>query len=49
MLRKMTDELMYVLAALLPQELRGEYANLDLATSETYAILDAEISVEGKM
>ena len=42
MLRKMTDEAMYVLAALLPHALRGEYADLDLATSDTYAVLDGE-------
>ena len=38
----MTDEAMYVLAALLPHALRGEYADLDLATSDTYAVLDGE-------
>lgn len=48
LLRKMTNEVMYVLAALLPPELRGEYADLELATSETYAILDAEQIAERK-
>lgn len=34
-LRQMTDEAMYVLAALLPENRRGVYANLDQATQET--------------
>ncbi|MBN2086635.1 MAG: 1-acyl-sn-glycerol-3-phosphate acyltransferase [Anaerolineales bacterium] len=34
-LRKMTDEAMYRLAALLPPERRGVYADLESATSET--------------
>ena len=35
MLRKMTDEAMYVLAAMLPPERRGYYADLDKATTDT--------------
>jgi 1-acyl-sn-glycerol-3-phosphate acyltransferase len=35
MLRQMTDEAMYVLAAMLPAERRGVYANLARATMET--------------
>jgi 1-acyl-sn-glycerol-3-phosphate acyltransferase len=35
MLRKMTDEAMYVLAAMLPEHRRGFYADLSLATQET--------------
>lgn len=38
-LRKMTDEAMYVLAAMLPEELRGEYADLSRATRETIEVL----------
>lgn len=34
-LRKMTDEAMYVLAAMLPEELRGVYSDLLLASQET--------------
>ena len=34
-LRKMTDEAMYVLAAMLPENLRGVYADLSKATQET--------------
>lgn len=34
-LRKMTDEAMYVLAAMLPPERRGVYADLSKATTET--------------
>ncbi len=34
-LRQMTDEAMYILAALLPEHRRGIYANLDNATQET--------------
>jgi 1-acyl-sn-glycerol-3-phosphate acyltransferase len=33
MLKQMTDEAMYQLAALLPPEQRGLYANLDQATA----------------
>jgi 1-acyl-sn-glycerol-3-phosphate acyltransferase len=36
-LRQMTDEAMYVLAALLPEHRRGEYADLSKATQETIA------------
>jgi 1-acyl-sn-glycerol-3-phosphate acyltransferase len=36
-LRKMTDEAMYRLAALLPPERRGYYGDLDQATAETIA------------
>jgi hypothetical protein len=32
----MTDEAMYVVAAMLPEPLRGEYADLSLATQETF-------------
>lgn len=35
MLRKMTDEAMYVLASLLPQHRRGMYADLSQATQDT--------------
>jgi len=35
-LRKMTDEAMYLLAAMLPEEKRGEYADLSQATQETF-------------
>lgn len=38
-LRRMTDEAMYVLAALLPPHRRGEYADLSKATQETIEIL----------
>jgi 1-acyl-sn-glycerol-3-phosphate acyltransferase len=34
-LRQMTDEAMYILATLLPEDRRGEYADLSLATHET--------------
>jgi 1-acyl-sn-glycerol-3-phosphate acyltransferase len=34
-MRKMTDEAMYTIAALLPEEQRGVYSNLDAATQET--------------
>jgi len=34
-LRQMTDEAMYILAAMLPENRRGMYANLSLATQET--------------
>jgi len=34
-LRKMTDEAMYVLAGMLPEKRRGEYADLNQATTET--------------
>lgn len=34
-LRQMTDEAMYILAAMLPEERRGYYADLDKATHET--------------
>lgn len=34
-LRKMTDEAMYALAALLPEDLRGVYADLEKATTDT--------------
>lgn len=34
-LRQMTDEAMYILAAMLPEYRRGVYANLSLATRET--------------
>lgn len=35
LLRKMTDEAMYVVSGMLPEELRGEYADLSKATEET--------------
>jgi 1-acyl-sn-glycerol-3-phosphate acyltransferase len=35
-LRKMTDEAMYVLAAMLPENRRGFYADLSKATQETF-------------
>jgi len=35
-LRQMTDEAMYALAAMLPEDLRGEYADLSKATQETF-------------
>jgi 1-acyl-sn-glycerol-3-phosphate acyltransferase len=34
-LRQMTDEAMYILAAMLPEQRRGVYANLSQATQET--------------
>jgi len=34
-LRKMTDEAMYILAGMLPENRRGFYADLSMATSET--------------
>ncbi|HEX9674403.1 MAG TPA: lysophospholipid acyltransferase family protein [Anaerolineales bacterium] len=34
-LRRMTDEAMYVLSALLPEQRRGVYADLDQATTDT--------------
>lgn len=34
-LRKMTDEAMYVVSAMLPESLRGEYSDLSQATEET--------------
>lgn len=37
-LRKMTDEIMYVLASMLPPERRGVYADLALATRDTIEI-----------
>jgi 1-acyl-sn-glycerol-3-phosphate acyltransferase len=39
-LRKMTDEAMYRLAAMLPPERRGVYGDLTLATTETIEPLD---------
>ena len=35
-LRQMTDEAMYVLAAMLPENRRGFYADLSKATQETF-------------
>ncbi len=35
LLRKMTDEAMYVISAMLPEELRGYYADLTKATQDT--------------
>jgi 1-acyl-sn-glycerol-3-phosphate acyltransferase len=35
LLRKMTDEAMYVMSAMLPDELRGVYADLSQATQDT--------------
>ncbi len=37
-LRRMTDEALYILAAMLPPELRGVYADLSQATQETLMI-----------
>lgn len=37
-LRKITDEAMYVLASLLPPEVRGVYSDLDLASRETIEV-----------
>ena len=39
MLRRMTDEAMYVLARMLPEERRGEYSNLEAASTETIEFL----------
>lgn len=39
-LRQMTDEAMFVLASLLPESLRGFYANLSQATRETIVFVD---------
>ena len=38
-LRTMTDEAMYVLAGMLPEERRGEYSDLSQATTETIEML----------
>ncbi len=38
-LRKMTDEAMYVLAGMLPEERRGVYADLSQATSDTIELI----------
>jgi 1-acyl-sn-glycerol-3-phosphate acyltransferase len=43
-LRKMTDEAMYVLAAMLPPELRGEYADLSKATQDTLMFLESSLT-----
>lgn len=40
MLRLMTDEAMYTLAGMLPEELRGEYSDLSKATTNTIQYLD---------
>jgi 1-acyl-sn-glycerol-3-phosphate acyltransferase len=40
LLRKMTDEAMYVLARMLPPERRGEYADLSKATADTIEHLE---------
>ncbi|MBN2149356.1 MAG: 1-acyl-sn-glycerol-3-phosphate acyltransferase [Anaerolineales bacterium] len=37
LLRKMTDEALYILAAMLPEKRRGYYADLSLATRDTIA------------
>jgi 1-acyl-sn-glycerol-3-phosphate acyltransferase len=39
MLRKMTDEALYILAAMLPEERRGAYRDLTQATTETIEFL----------
>jgi 1-acyl-sn-glycerol-3-phosphate acyltransferase len=41
-LRKMTDEAMYILAALLPPERRGAYSDLSRATQDTIQWLDPQ-------
>ena len=46
-LRKMTDEAMYILAAMLPEKRRGEYADLSLATQDTLRWLSDSSSGEG--
>ncbi|RPI83098.1 MAG: 1-acyl-sn-glycerol-3-phosphate acyltransferase [Chloroflexi bacterium] len=38
-LRKMTDEAMYVLASLLPEEMRGHYSDISSATLDTIELL----------
>jgi 1-acyl-sn-glycerol-3-phosphate acyltransferase len=40
LLRKMTDEAMYVLSSMLPEELRGEYSDLSLATTDTIEFIE---------
>jgi hypothetical protein len=35
LLRKMTDETMYVVSGMLPEEFRGEYSDMSQATEET--------------
>lgn len=40
LLRKMTDEAMYVLAAMLPEERRGVYSDLENATTDTIEFLE---------
>lgn len=39
-LRKLTDEAMYYLAAMLPEERRGYYSELTQATQETFDVID---------
>jgi 1-acyl-sn-glycerol-3-phosphate acyltransferase len=39
-LRKMTDEAMYVVSAMLPERLRGEYSDLSQATMETIEFVE---------
>lgn len=38
-LRRMTDEMMYQLAAILPERYRGDYSDLDQMTTETLAFV----------
>ena len=38
-LRQMTDEAMYILAAMLPEQRRGVYADLSQATQDTLMLL----------
>jgi 1-acyl-sn-glycerol-3-phosphate acyltransferase len=40
LLRKMTDEAMYVISRMLPEELRGEYSDLSKATTETIELIE---------
>ena len=40
--QQMADEVMYLLSALLPERYRGAYADLDQATTEFIAFLNAD-------
>jgi 1-acyl-sn-glycerol-3-phosphate acyltransferase len=46
-LRQMTDEAMYILAAMLPEERRGVYADLSKATVETLEFVEMQMGSVG--
>jgi 1-acyl-sn-glycerol-3-phosphate acyltransferase len=46
-LRQMTDEAMYILAAMLPEERRGVYADLSKATVETLEFVEMQTGSVG--